>query len=78
MTRTRSLAVTLLLAVVGLLLLPGTARATTVNDVARALLQDPVYVDPQATARVDAGRLRSRIADSSRYTKIPYFPNKLN
>ncbi|HEU0103046.1 MAG TPA: hypothetical protein VFR07_12085 [Mycobacteriales bacterium] len=74
MTRTRSLAVTLLLAVVGLLLLPGTARATTVNDVARALLQDPVYVDPQATARVDAGRLRSRIADSSRPIFVAVLP----
>ncbi len=74
MTRTRSIAATLLLALAGLLLLAGTASAANTGDVARALLSNPVYVDPQATARVDEGRLRSEISSARRPIYVAVLP----
>ncbi len=64
MTRPRTLAAGLLLALAALLLTPGTALATTAGDVARALLADPVYVDPQATAPVDRARVEAAVRDA--------------
>lgn len=51
----------LLLAVAGLLLLPGTALAADAGSVAAALRRDPVYVDAKATASVDRSRLEQAV-----------------
>ena len=74
MTRTRSIAATFLLALAGLLLMPSAASAANTGDVARALLSNPVYVDAQATSRVDEGRLRSEISSARRPIYVAVLP----
>ncbi len=74
MTRTRSLAASLLLGLLAVLVLPGTARATTTGEVAQALLGNPVYVDPKATVQVDADRLRKEISGASRPVYVAVLP----
>ena len=72
-THTRTLAVSLLLAVAGLLM-TGTASATTINDVASALRSNPVYVDQKATVQVDAGQIRDAIRSSGRHVYVAVLP----
>ncbi len=74
MSRLRALAASLLLALVGLVVLPGTAHATTTSDVAAALRRNPVYVDAQATASVDAGALRQAIGSAGRPVYVAVLP----
>ena len=61
-------------AALGVLLVPAVAHATTVDDVARALKSDPVYVDPKATAAVDADKVRSQLSTSSRIIFVAVLP----
>ena len=80
MTRTRSLAATLLLTVLAVLLAvllaPSPASATTVNDVAAALRSNPVYVDPTVTEQVDVGRLRAAVQAAGRPVYVAVLPER--
>ena len=71
MRRFRLLAVA---SVLGVVLAPGAASATTVDDVARALKSNPVYVDPKATVDVDADKVRSQLSSSSRMIFVAVLP----
>ena len=64
----------LLLAVLAVLLLPGTASAASTDDVANELLTSPVYVDPQATVRIDQGRVLEAISDSDARIYVAVLP----
>jgi len=76
MTRTRLPAVTILLAVLAVLLVPGTAAATTVADITGTLQRDHVYVDPRATADVDVETLQAEIGRSSRPVYVAVLPQQ--
>ena len=63
-----------LLAAVAVVALPGTASATTAADVASELLTSPVYVDPQATVRIDEGRVLDAISDADLPVYVAVLP----
>ncbi len=64
-----------LLACVAVLALPGTASATTAADVAAELQTTPVYVDPQATVRIDEGRVLDAISDAGVPVYVAVLPS---
>lgn len=68
----------LLPVLLALLAVPGTALAsgdTGVDDVVGALRSDPVYLDPDATADVDADRVRAQIARSQLAVYVAVLPD---
>src|SRR5688500_2719519 len=74
MTRTRLAA---LLALLALLLLPGTASAqTTVDDVVDVLRSEQLYVDPDADLAVDEGEVAVALSQSSLQVYVAVLPQE--
>ena len=75
MTRRPAL-LAVLLAALAVLLVPGTASATTAGDVANELRTTPVYVDRQATVQIDEGRVLEAIQDSGQPIYVAVVPSQ--